>query len=269
MRNTVLGASRANTVLRASICHPSWGTEHLLHQYLGSSPEGNYTWAEIITQLPCRGNLGFSPNTASKTTCSMSRSDLSLYQYGRILLIFSWWKYQSAPHLPCWLTYSIHLPQIPFGTVKPLKAGCQNRDRLVHGPPQWVLGRVTWWSFNTGQTAIIKAQPNCWNQTISDKAIQVGDFRGFWAVSERQLLCVKLPEWNLISETLTYKIIPEKPQLTFYRETQDCINIKVRSVLKKWSIKWSKNKVKTIIPCNTILSYFVLCYSSPSDFKMR
>lgn len=35
---------------------------------LGSSPEINYTWAEIITQLPCHWNLSFSPDTANETT---------------------------------------------------------------------------------------------------------------------------------------------------------------------------------------------------------
>lgn len=70
---------------------------------------------------------------------------------------------------------------------------CQNWDRLGHGPPQWVLGRVTWWSLNTGQTAIIKAEPNCWNQIILAKATQAGDFKGFWAVSERQFLCSNCP----------------------------------------------------------------------------
>lgn len=91
---------------------------------IGSSPEGNYaSWAEIITQLPCHWNLSFSPDTANKTTYSMSRSDLSLHQCGRLLLIFSWWMYKFALHLPCRLTYSIHLPQTLFRTVKPLKAG--------------------------------------------------------------------------------------------------------------------------------------------------
>lgn len=81
MKNTTLGTSgfakSLSLVPKAGYWAPSSSAG------IGFSPESSYTsWAEIITQLPCHWNLSFSPDTANKTTYSMSRSDLSLYQCG-------------------------------------------------------------------------------------------------------------------------------------------------------------------------------------------